>query len=129
MSDYKKIFNFLKLDNIVDHISELIEAKIEIYKVELRIEAAKLGSLIITFVILSILIFIALILLSFTVANYLNDVLDSKYWGHAIVTGFYFLVFVLLVALNIYEKIRTRIEKMMFEEKEEPNTSNVKLDE
>jgi uncharacterized membrane protein YqjE len=128
MSDYKKIFHFLKLDNIIDHISELIEAKIELYKIELKLEATRFGALFITFMILSFLIFMALLFLSFTLATYLNTVLESRYWGHAIVTAFYLLVFGLLLLLNIYEKIRRRLEKLLVE-KNESGITKAELDE
>lgn len=135
MSDYKKIFNFLKLDTIVDHISDLIEAKIEVYKVELKYEAAKVGSRLITFIILSFILFMVLLFLSFTLSTFLNDVLESRFWGYAIVTAFYTLIFVLFILLNITEVFRRKFEEMLIGNEEsdtskpEADTSKPELDE
>jgi len=128
MSDYKKIFNFLKLDSIVDHISDLIEAKIEVYKVEMKYEAAKIGSRLITFIILSFILFMVLLFLSFTLSTFLNELLQSRFWGYAIVTGFYILIFVLFIILNIAEIFRKKFEEMLIGN-EESDTSKPELDE
>ena len=128
MSDYKKIFNFLKLDNIVDHVSDLVEAKVDIYKLELKYEVAKIGSRLITFIILSFLSFMVLLFLSYTLSTFLNEILDSKFWGFAIVTGIYILVFVLFVVFDVSEIFRKKFEEALIGD-EEPDKENQELDE
>ena len=128
MSDYKKIFSFLKLDNIVDHVSDLVEAKVDIYKLELKYEVAKIGSRLITFIILSFISFMVLIFLSFTLSTFLNEILDSKFWGFAIVTGIYILVFVLFVVFDVSEIFRKKFEEALIGD-EEPDKENPELDE
>ena len=128
MSDYKKIFNFLKLDSIIDHISDLIEAKIEVYKVEMKYEAAKIGSRLITFIILSFILFMVLLFLSFTLSTFLNDVLQSRFWGYAIVTSFYILIFVLFIVFNVSEIFRKKFEELLIGN-EESEASKPELDE
>ena len=128
MSDYKKIFSFLKLDNIVDHISDLVEAKVDIYKLELKYEVAKIGSRLITFIILAFLSFMVLLFLSFTLSTFLNEILVSKFWGFAIVTGIYILVFVLFVVFDVSEIFRKKFEEALIGD-EEPDKENPELDE
>ena len=89
MTDYKKLLSFLKIDNIIDHISDLIEAKIEVYKIELKFEASKIGARLLSFIILSFFISLIVIFLSFSAAALINHLLDSRFWGYVIVTGFW----------------------------------------
>lgn len=116
MTDYKKIFNFLKLDNIIDHVSDLIEAKVSIYKVEMKFEVAKIGSRLLTFIILSFILFMVLLFLSFTGATLLNEVLNSRFWGYAIITGFYLLIFILFIVLDVSEMFRKKFESFLLDE-------------
>lgn len=116
MTDYKKIFNFLKLDNIIDHVSDLIEAKVSVYKVEMKFEVAKIGSRLLAFIILSFILFMVVLFLSFTGATLLNEVLASRFWGYAIVTGFYLLIFILFMVLDVTEMFRKKFESFLLDE-------------
>jgi hypothetical protein len=116
MTDYKKIFNFLKLDNIIDHVSDLIEAKVAVYKVEMKYEVAKIGSRLLAFIILSFILFMVVLFLSFTGATLLNEVLSSRFWGYAIITGFYLLIFILFIVLDVSEMFRKKFESFLLDE-------------
>lgn len=113
MADYKKLLSFLKIDNIIDHISELIEAKVEVYKVELKYEVAKIGAKLLSFIILSFFISLIVIFLSFSAATLINSLMDSRYWGFVIVTGFYTLLVVLYLSFKVNLGIQHFFEKML----------------
>lgn len=124
MADYKKLLSFLKIDNIIDHISELIEAKIEVYKVELKYEVAKIGARLLSFIILSFFISLIVIFLSFSAATLINSLMESRYWGFFIVTGFYTLLVILYLSFKVNLGIQHFFEKVLIGDTEFDSEEN-----
>lgn len=120
MADYKKILGFLKVDSIVEDLVAIVEAKIELLKIELKEEAAKAVTKIISAIVLGLLLFLIVIFISITIATLLNHFLESRFWGFAIVTGFYLLLLVAFRLFKVGEKLERRIEMALnnFEEEE-----------
>jgi len=110
MADYKKLLRFLKVDSIFDDLIAIIEAKVELVKIELKEEAAKTASKIISVIFLGIMIFLIVIFLSITIANLLNYLLESHFWGYAIITGFYILLLVGFKVFKVGKKLEVIIE-------------------
>lgn len=128
MADYKKILGFLKVDSIVEDLVAIVEAKIELLKIELKEEAAKAVTKIISAVVLALLLFLILIFVSITIATLLNHFLESRFWGFAIVTAFYLLLLVAFKLFRVGEKLEKRIE-MSLSNFEEENTETSDSDE
>ena len=95
MADYKKLLSFLKI------------------KVELKYEVAKIGAKLLSFIILSFFISLIVIFLSFSAATLSNSLMDSRYWGFVIVTGFYTLLVVLYLSFKVNLGIQHFFEKML----------------
>lgn len=131
MADYKKIMSFLKVDSIVDDLVAIVEAKIELLKIELKEEAAKAASKIISAIVLGLLMFLILIFFSITIATLINYFMDSTFWGYAIVTGFYLLLLVGFIVFKVGDKLAQQIEISLnnFEEGEEEDKSEVESNE
>ncbi len=110
MADYKKLLSFLKVDSIFDDLIAIIEAKVELLKIELKEEAAKAATKIISAIFLGIMVFFIIIFLSITIATLLNELLNSHFWGFAIITGFYILLLVAFKLFNIGKKLENYIE-------------------
>lgn len=110
MADYKKILSFLKVDSIINDIVAIVEAKVELLKIELKEEAAKAVTKIISAVVLGLLLFLIVIFVSITIATLLNYFLESRFWGFAIVTAFYLLLLVAFKVFNVGEKLERMIE-------------------
>lgn len=110
MADYKKLLSFLKVDSIFEDLIAIVEAKVELLKIELKEEAAKTASKIISVVFLGIMVFFIVIFLSITLAALLNHLLDSLFWGYAIITGFYTLLLIGFKVFNIGKKLEVIIE-------------------
>lgn len=92
------IFKFLRLDNLMTHLTGYVEARIELLKVEIREEVAKVLASALVLIIVIFLALIFLLFLSVGLANYLNVVLESEHAGFWIVAGVYglpCLIFVL----------------------------------
>lgn len=113
MADYKKLLSFLKVDSIFDDLTAIVEAKVELLKIELKEEAAKTASKLISAIFFGIIVFLIVIFLSVTIASLLNHFLSSNYWGYAIITFFYTLLLVGYKVFNIGKKLEVRIEESL----------------
>ncbi len=110
-----KLFRFLKLDVIVEHLTGLIETKLELVKLEVKEEVAKVGARIIAGIVLAFLLVMIIIFLSVSLATLLNSVLESLYWGYFIITGFYLLVLILLIVFKAHIRLQQVIEDALID--------------
>lgn len=110
MADYKKLLKFLNVDPIINDLIAIVEAKVELVKIELKEEAAKVATKIISILVLAILVFLIVIFFSFTAATLLNEIIDSRFWGYAIITGFYLLLLIGFKIFKVGEKLERKIE-------------------
>lgn len=110
MADYKKLLKFLNVDPIINDLVAIVEAKIELLKIELKEEVAKVATKIISAIFLGIMVFLIVIFLSITIATFLNEVLDSHFWGYTIVTGFYLFLLVGFKLFKVGDKLEQTIE-------------------
>ena len=120
-----KLFKFLKIDAIIENLTGLIEARLELAKIEIKEEVAKTGARIITGIVLAFLAVMIVIFLSMSLATWLNYLLDSVYLGYVIVTGFYLLVLVLLIVFKVHVWLQQKIEAMLIQpvdENDEPRS-------
>ena len=102
-----KIFN---IDRIVSSITDYVKVKIDLVKVDLIQRLSGVAALLISFTIILVLLFFVLGFASITVANILNQALESLYLGYLIVTGFYFLLLVVVILLLKTGRIQAAIE-------------------
>ena len=93
----------------------MIETRLELAKIELKEELAKFSARIIALVIFAFLGVMIIIFFSFWIATLLNSYIDSRWAGYAIVTGFYFLVLVLLVVFKVHIVLQDKIEDALME--------------
>jgi uncharacterized membrane protein YqjE len=113
-----KLFKFLRLDAIIDNLTGLIETRIELAKIEMKEEVAKIGARIIAGVVLSFLLVMIIIFLSFSVATWINSLLESAYWGYFIITGFYLVFFILIIVLKAHIWLQQKIESSLIDTEE-----------
>jgi uncharacterized membrane protein YqjE len=113
-----KLFKFLRVDAIIEHLSGLIEARLELVKFELREEFAKMGARIIATILLSFLGVLIIVFLSFSLSTLFNYLLDSRFLGYFIVTGFYSLTLILLLVFNVRSWLQLKIERMLIDTEE-----------
>ena len=113
-----KLYKFLKIDSIIDNLTALIEARLELAKLELKEEAAKLGARIIASIVFVFLLVMIVVFLNFSLATWLNYMLDSIYLGYVIVTGFYLVVLGLLIVFKTRIWLQNKIETLLMESEE-----------
>lgn len=118
-----KLFKFLRIDAILENLTGLIEARMALAKLEIKEEVAKVGARIIAGVVLAFLLVMIIIFMSITLATWLNYLLGSMFLGYLIVTGFYLLVLLLLIAFKVHVWLQQKIESMLIDT-EETNQSD-----
>lgn len=94
------IFKFLRLGNLVENLSGYFETRVELMKMEVREEIAKVIShgLVIGFGLFLGLLF--LVFISMGLANQLNVYFENSSTGFWIVSGIYGLAVLLIVVLR-----------------------------
>ena len=105
-----RLFKFLKIDSIIENLTGLVETRLELAKIEMKEELAKIAARVIALVIFSFLGVMIVIFFSIWLATYLNSLLGSLWAGYAIVTGFYFLILILLILFKVHILLQAKIE-------------------
>lgn len=83
------IFKFLRLDNLVQHVSGYVEARIELLKIEIREDVAKVLSRALMVLIIALLAMLFLLFFSVGLAHFLNSFFTDPFIGYWIVAGIY----------------------------------------
>ena len=92
------------IDNLSDETQELINDYMKLFSMRQSEKLTMFLGVLSTAFILTLLLMVVVVLISFALAGFLNHLLDSQYWGTAIVIG----LFLLFVVLLIYRIIRTK---------------------
>ncbi len=92
-----KIFKILHLDNLIDNVSGYVEARLDLYKLEIREDIARVLAKAMIYVTLGFFGFLLLIFFSVGLAHFLNHYFTETYAGFWIVGGIYGLVFLILL--------------------------------
>ncbi|MEK6782930.1 MAG: phage holin family protein [Bacteroidota bacterium] len=107
------IFKFLRLDGIFSHLSGYLEARIELLKMEIREDLAKVLAKAMIFGIIFFFGFMFMIFLSIGLAHFLNQYFSESYIGFWIVAGLYLAVF--LIFMIFQKNILHNLEKHLSE--------------
>lgn len=93
------IFKFLRIDNLVEHVSGYVESRVALLKIEIQEDLAQVISKGLVMGALFLFMFLCLLFLSIGVALYLN-LWFANYAGFWIVGGFYLFILALLFAFR-----------------------------
>lgn len=88
----KGLLKFLKLEGFLHNVSEYVENRIAIAKLEAKQKVADVGSTIAAVIPAALFGLFAFIFLSLTLAQALNVWLDSRVWGFLIVGVLYLII-------------------------------------
>lgn len=111
IKDY--IVKFLRLENLVDHLSGYVETKVALVKMEIREEVAHALSRGLVSLVVMLFGFLFLLFLSIGVAQYINTFFEGEYVGYWIVGGFFGFVFAILLIFK--KSILHSLEKRLIE--------------
>jgi len=106
---------------IVDQIAEYAEIKTEQIKLKFISRVSSLLASVLSLVLIGFLGLLFLFFLSLSVGEVLNESLQSRYWGYFIVTGFYFVMVVIVLLLARAKKIRGWFERLILHIAENEN--------
>lgn len=110
-----KLFKFLRLDAIIEHLTGLIEARVELAKIEIKEEVSRIGARIIAGVVFAFFLVMIIIMFSIALAAWINVMLESGYWGYFIVTGFYLLTLILLIVFKVHIRLQQKMESLLID--------------
>lgn len=77
------------IKSIVNTLISFIETKLEIYKIQLKEEAAKFFTLVVLIIIFGLIGLLFVLFLSLFIAEIINTLLAHSFYGYLVVTGFY----------------------------------------
>ena len=98
------------MNKLIESVSKYIEARIELIKVDVQQGIAKTLVSVIEYGIIGVVGLFAFIFLCVGLANLLNELTDSRFWGYFIMTGLFLLVLVAVVASK--KAIQVKMEKV-----------------
>jgi len=105
------IFKFLRLDNLIENLSGYFETRVELIKLEVREEIAKVVSQALMIGVLLLLSLLFILFISFGLATYLNSYFHDSSSGFWIVGGMYGLACLILFLFR--EKISHSFERQL----------------
>jgi uncharacterized membrane protein YqjE len=119
---------FLKIDELIDTLTEYIKIKLELIKLNMVEELSEIiAQVIALFLILTVFMFF-LAFGSITLSTFLNYIWGSSYLGYGAVTGVYLVILLFFVYLlrsgKLKEAVEVQISKNMKRRKESLNDQN-----
>lgn len=108
----------LKLDGLLGHLTGYVEARIELFKLEIKEDLGRALAKAAVFLVFGIAFMLFIFLISMAVAYKIAET-AGLFGGFAIVAGFYFLValVMLLFRKTISEKIEQQLLEVMKQKK------------
>jgi lipopolysaccharide export LptBFGC system permease protein LptF len=91
-----QFLKFLKLDGLLDSVKGYIEARLQLFKLEMQEKASNVIATAIFIVLMAFCGLMALMFLSLALGNYLNEVLGNSYLGFCMLGAFYLLLLLVL---------------------------------
>jgi len=115
VKEKKGILSFLNIDSIVDNLTGLVEKKVELFKIDLKEDAAKAGARIVVIAIMALSLFMAILFISIGLSFVIGNLLNSEMTGFFIMGGFYLLIILFFIFLNNVFKINKTLEKLIMD--------------
>lgn len=104
---------FLKIDELIDTLTEYIKIKLELIKLNMVEELSEIiAHVIALFLILTVFMFF-LAFGSITLGTFLNHLWESSYLGYATVTGVYLVILLFFVYLLRSGKLKEAVEEQI----------------
>lgn len=100
------------INKLVDKLTDFIRVKGEKIKLDIIAQVSRLLAHFVAFLTLAVIGLFLITFLSFALSAYLNYLLDSPHYGYLIVSGFYLIVFIVILLLLRSNKIQTWLETL-----------------
>ncbi len=101
------IVKFFKLDSLKENLTGYVDARVQLLKLEVREDMAKVMTRTLVFGVILFLGFLFVIFFSLGLALFINQYFHESYMGFWIVGSFYLILFILSVAFKkqIFHKL------------------------
>lgn len=107
------IAKFFKLDTLKENLTGYVDARVQLLKLEVREDIAKVIRRTLVFGVILFLGFLSIIFLSLGFALFINRYFHESYVGFWIVGGFYFVLFILSITFK--KKLFQNLENLFNE--------------
>ncbi len=94
------ISKFFKLDSLKENLTGYVEARVELLKLEVREDVAKVITRALVLGVIFFLAFLFIIFFSLGMAHFLNRYFGENFIGFWIVAGFYLILFAVSLAFK-----------------------------
>lgn len=94
------ILKFLRIDNLASNVTGYVETRVKLLKIEIKEDIAKILSKGLAQVSIIFFAFLFLVFFSIGMAEYLNTLFTNSFEGYLIISGFYLVLFLLLLAFR-----------------------------
>lgn len=110
------------INNVLDRISAYIQVKGEKIKLEVMAKMATFLGHFVAFLLLFLVGFFFFVFASIALGAYLNMILQSVYLGYLIISGFYFILAIILILLIRTRKFQKWLEVLFIQLSENSDT-------
>lgn len=111
-----------KIDNLMESLTGYIEAKVELIKIDIKQEGARLIATAIIYTFMTLLALLALISLTIGLGALLNKAFDSEYLGYLLITVIYLAIAGVIFAMK--DSMADGIRKSMLNESKTNHNDN-----
>ena len=94
------IAKFFKLDSLKENLTGYIDARVQLLKLEVREDIAKVITRALVFTVIIFLAFLFIIFFSLGLSLFINQYFHESYMGFWIVGGVYLILFILSIAFK-----------------------------
>jgi len=108
------ILKFLKLDTLIGHLTGYVETRIDLLKVEVQEELARVLSRVMVFAVISSILTLFVLLFSMAVSYKVGERFGN-FWGFTSVAAFYLIVALVIVLFRaqISERLESTLREIM----------------
>ncbi len=111
------------INKLLDKLTEYIRLKGEKIKLDIIAQMSKLLAHVLAFMFLGIIAFFLFVFLSLAAGAYLNELLQSEYYGYLIVAGVYLILLIAIFLLLRTNKIQNWLESVFINISENIDTN------
>ncbi len=119
--DPKKLSQSLKLDQLADDISELVDVNVRLAKLEFKQHLAETFARLLTLLVVTAMLFAVGLMLSLGLAQFLNNLTKSIFWGYFCVGAAHLLL--LFLVLLMRKSLKNYLENIVLKVLKNPAPS------
>lgn len=101
------------INKLLDKITEYLRLKGEKLLLDVIARVSRILAYVMAFMVLGVIIFFLFVFLSLALGSYLNELLNSAYYGYLIVAGIYLLISIVIFLLLQTNKIQQWLEALL----------------